>query len=146
MQFWSGTPFMETADALAIAGMLDESHYDGVICADHLIYPRDLRSPYPSPAGVPPWVGTAYVWDDAVRYVQKLTALRREYGRDSEPFEIMLALLEMPSADLYRRAEDLGITAVMCAPWMAEDVGPSDRAGCRAAIERFAETVIAKCR
>jgi hypothetical protein len=92
------------------------------------------------------WVGTAYVWDDAVRYVQKLTALRREYGRDGEPFEIMLALLEMPSADLYRRAEDLGITAVMCAPWMSENLEPSDRAGCRAAIERFAETVVEKCR
>jgi hypothetical protein len=72
--------------------------------------------------------------------------LRREYGRDKESFEIMLALLEMPSADLYRRAEDLGITAVMCAPWMSEDIGPSDRAGCLAAIERFAETVIARCR
>jgi alkanesulfonate monooxygenase SsuD/methylene tetrahydromethanopterin reductase-like flavin-dependent oxidoreductase (luciferase family) len=36
MQFWSGTPFMETADALAVARMLDECGYDGVICADHL--------------------------------------------------------------------------------------------------------------
>ncbi|WP_428339231.1 LLM class flavin-dependent oxidoreductase [Mycobacterium sp.] len=43
------------------------------------------------------WVGTAYGWDDAVRYVQKLTALRHEYGRGAEPFAIMLALLEMPS-------------------------------------------------
>jgi len=43
MQFWSGTPFMETADALAIARMLDECGYDGVICADHLIYPRNLE-------------------------------------------------------------------------------------------------------
>jgi alkanesulfonate monooxygenase SsuD/methylene tetrahydromethanopterin reductase-like flavin-dependent oxidoreductase (luciferase family) len=46
---------METSEALAIAGMLDEAGYDGVICADHLIYPRDLTSPYPSPAGQPPW-------------------------------------------------------------------------------------------
>jgi hypothetical protein len=58
----------------------------------------------------------------------------------------MLALLEVPSADLYRRAEDLGITAVMCAPWLAEGVDPVDREGCCAAIERFAETVVAKCR
>jgi probable F420-dependent oxidoreductase len=273
---------MESTDALAVARMLDEAGYDGVICADHLIYPRQLTSPYPSPTGVPMWspdtawpdswimigamssitqrlrfsnaiyvaparplvevakqvatasvisqgrvslavgagwmreefellgqdfgnrgkrldemipalralwqggwvswsgcyyevpelmlephpttpvpilcggesevalrraarlcdgwVGTAYAWDDAVRYVRKLTELRREYGRDGEPFEIMLALIEMPSVDLYRRAEDLGITAVMCAPWMgAED-------GYRASIERFAETVIEKCR
>lgn len=90
--------------------------------------------------------GTAYGWDDAVRYVQKLTALRREHERDRESFEAMLALLEMPSADLYRRAEGLGITAVICAPRMGEGVEPNDRAGCRAAIERFAETVIAQCR
>ncbi len=64
------------------------------------------------------WVGTAYAWDDAVGYVERLHALRREYGREDEPFEIMLALLEMPTADLYKRAEDIGITAVMCAPWM----------------------------
>ena len=33
-----------------------------------------------------------------------LTVLRREYGRDDEPFDILLALLEPPSVDLYRRA------------------------------------------
>jgi probable F420-dependent oxidoreductase len=274
---------MSAAEALAVAKLLDEAGYDGVICADHMIYPRNLTSPYPSPTGRPMWspdtawpdswvligamasvtrrlrfsnavyvaparpllevakqvatasvisegrvslavgagwmreefellgqdfgnrgqrldemipalralwqggwvswsgryyqvpelmlephpttpvpilcggesdaalrraarlcdgwVGTAYAWDDAVGYVQKLTALRRDYGRHDEPFEIMLALLDTPSADLYRRAEDLGITAVMCAPWAgAEDVEY------RAAIERFAETVIAKCR
>lgn len=282
MQFWSGAAFMESADALAVARMLDEAGYDGVICADHLIYPRNLASRYPTGADRPPWppetawpdswiligamaalthrlrfsnaiyvaparplvevakqvatasvisqgrvslavgagwmreefellgqdfanrgkrldemipalralwqggwvswrgryyevpelmlephptapvpilcggeselalrraarlcdgwVGTAYAWDDAVRYVQKLTGLRREYGRDGEPFEIMLALLEPPSADLYRRAQDVGITAVMCAPW----IGAED--GYRPSIERFAQTVIAKCR
>jgi probable F420-dependent oxidoreductase len=281
MQFWSGTAFMDSAEALAVAKMLDEYGYDGVICADHLIYPRDLQSRYPTGAERPPWppetawpdswiltgamaavtrrlrfsnavyvaparpllevakqvataavisqgrvslavgvgwmreefdllgqdfgnrgkrldemipalrtlwqggwvswsgryyqvpelmlephpstpvpilcggeseaalrraarlcdgwVGTAYAWDDAVGYVQKLTALRREYGRQGEAFEIMLALLEPPSVDLYRRAEDLGITAVMCAPWGGgQDYRPS--------IERFAQTVIAKFR
>jgi probable F420-dependent oxidoreductase len=281
MQFWSGTAFMDAAEALAVARMLDEAGYDGVICADHLIYPRVLQSRYPTGAERPPWspetawpdswiligamaavtrrlrfsnavyvaparpllevakqvatasvisggrvslavgagwmreefellgqdfanrgkrldemipalralwqggwvswngrhyqvpelmlephpttpvpilcggeselalrraaqlcdgwVGTAYAWDDAVGYVHKLTALRREYGRQNEPFEIMLALLEPPSVDLYRRAEDLGITAVMCAPWAGgQDYRPS--------IEQFAQTVIEKFR
>jgi len=281
MQFWSGTAFMDSAEALAVASMLDDAGYDGMICADHLIYPRVLQSRYPTGAERPPWspetawpdswiligamavvtrrlrfsnavyvaparpllevakqvataavisedrvslavgigwmreefdlmgqdfsnrgkrldemipalralwqggwvswsgryyrvpelmlephpstpvpilcggesdvalrraarlcdgwVGTAYAWDDAVGYVQKLTALRREYGRQGEPFEIMLALLEPPSVDLYRRAEDLGITAVMCAPWAGgQDYRPS--------IERFAQTVIEKFR
>jgi hypothetical protein len=34
----------------------------------------------------------------------------------------------------------------MCAPWMGEGVGPDDHDGCRAAIERFAATVVDKCR
>lgn len=60
----------------------------------------------------------------------------------------MLALLERPSPDLYKRAEDIGITAVMCAPWAAEpgiDEG-TDVERFRPSIERFAETVVAKCR
>jgi alkanesulfonate monooxygenase SsuD/methylene tetrahydromethanopterin reductase-like flavin-dependent oxidoreductase (luciferase family) len=55
MQLWSGTAFMNAAEALAVAGMLEEAGYDGVICADHLIYPRELASPYPSPTGRPMW-------------------------------------------------------------------------------------------
>ena len=55
------------------------------------------------------WVGYAYAWDDAVGYVEKLK-LRREYGRENEPFDILLALLELPTPDLYKRAEDIGIT------------------------------------
>ena len=67
------------------------------------------------------WVGFAYQWDEAVPFVEKLTKFRREYGRENEPFDILLALLDKPTVDLYRRAEDLGITAVMCAPWMGAD-------------------------
>jgi hypothetical protein len=93
------------------------------------------------------WVGTACVWDDAVRYVERLHALPREYGRGDEPLEIMLALMEPPTPDLYKRAEDIGVTAVMCAPWLgAVDVVPGDVASLRGPIERFAETVIAKVR
>lgn len=289
MQFWCGTPFMDTADALAVTRIVDEVGYDGMITADHLIYPRVLTSPYPTGAAAPPWqpetawpdswvmigamaastsrirftnavyvapsrpllevakqvataavisqgrvaltvgagwmreefdllgqsfgnrgkrlnemipalralwqggwvswegehyrvpeimlephppapvpimcggesdaalrraarlcdgwVGSAYAWDDAVRHVERLHALRRYYGRENEPFEIMLALMEMPTADLFLRAEDIGITAVMCAPWMgAPDAVNGDVESYRAPIERFAETVIAKVR
>ncbi|CAA0089724.1 putative protein [Mycolicibacterium vanbaalenii] len=288
MQFWSGTPFMEVADAIAVARMVDEAGYDGIICADHLIYPRQLTSPYPdSPTQKPPWppetswpdpwvltgamaavttrlrfsnaiyiaparpllevakqvatasvisggrvslgvgvgwmreeyelmgqdfgnrgrrldemipalralwgggwvswsgehyrvpemmiephppgpvpilcggeseaalrraarlcdgwVGYAYAWDDAVRYAQKLTELRRHYDRLDDPFDILLALLEPPTPDLYKRAEDAGITAVMCAPWMGvEGVRSGGVEQFRGPIEQFAETVIAK--
>ncbi|HZQ30318.1 MAG TPA: TIGR03619 family F420-dependent LLM class oxidoreductase [Mycobacterium sp.] len=287
MQFWSGTAFLKTTDAVAVAAMLDEAGFDGIVSSDHLIYPRELKSPYPSPSGKPMWspdtawpdswvligamaavtsrlrfsnaiyvaparpllevakqvatasvisdgrvslavgigwmreefelmgqdfgnrgkrldemipalralwrggwvswsgkyyevpemmiephppepvpilcggesdaalrraaalcdgwVGYAYRWDDAVGYVEKLRALRREYGCENEPFEILLALLEPPSVELYKRAEDVGITALMCSPWAGvADMQQGDPSAFRQPIERFAENFIAK--
>jgi hypothetical protein len=87
------------------------------------------------------------VWDDAVGYVDRLKGLRREYGRADEPFEILLALLEPPTPDLYKRAEDAGITAVMGSPWAGmESMGSGDVERFREPIERFAETIIEKVR
>ncbi|KWX68451.1 TIGR03619 family F420-dependent LLM class oxidoreductase [Mycobacterium sp. NAZ190054] len=93
------------------------------------------------------WVGYAYRWDDAVGYAGRLTELRREYGRADEPFEVLLALMEPPTPELYLRAEEAGITSVMVAPWLgAEDGGPRGVERFRKPIEQFAETVIAKVR
>jgi probable F420-dependent oxidoreductase len=286
MQFWSGTAFMDPLEAVPVAKMLDDAGYDGILCSDHLIFPRELSSPYPDsadgkpgwqpetawpdpwvligamaavtrrlrfsnavyvaparpllevaklvatasvlsrgrvslaagigwmreeyqlmgqefgnrgrrldemipalrelwkggwvswsgayyqvpemmlephpPAPVPilcggesdvalrraarlcdGWVGYAYAWDEAVGYAQRLTALRREYGRENDPFEIVLALLEPPSVDVYRRAEDAGITTVMCRPWLGQVGGVESY---RRPIEQFAENIIEKCR
>jgi probable F420-dependent oxidoreductase len=289
MQFWSGTAFMKTSEILGLARMFDEAGYDGIVCSDHMIYPRELSSPYPdSPTGKPMWapetawpdcwvqigamaavtsrlrfsnavyiaparpllevakqvataaalsedrvslavgvgwmreeyelmgqdfttrgkrldemipalralwgggwvswsgqhyrvpemmiephpeapvpilcggesdaalrraarlcdgwVGYAYAWDDAVRHVERVTEFRREYGRENDAFDIMLALLEPPSPDLYKRAEDIGITAVMCSPWAGVDMAASGVERFREPIERFAETIIEKVR
>lgn len=286
MQFWSGTAFMDPLEAVPVAKMLDDAGYDGILCSDHMIFPRQLSSPYPDsadgkpgwqpdtawpdpwvligamaavtrrlrfsnavyvaparpllevaklvatasvlsrgrvslaagigwmreeyqlmgqefgnrgrrldemipalrelwkggwvswsgeyyqvpemmlephpPAPVPilcggesdvalrraarlcdGWVGYAYAWDEAVGYAQRLTALRREYGRENDPFEIVLALLEPPSVDVYRRAEDAGITTVMCRPWLGQVGGVESY---REPIERFAQEIIEKCR
>ena len=288
MQFWSGTAFMPATDSVAIAKMLDDAGFDGIVTSDHMIYPRELSSPYPdSPSGKPGWepdnpwpdswvlvgamaavtsrlrfsnavyvaparplvevakvvataadisggrvslaagvgwmreeyelmgqdfdnrgkrmdemipalrelwkggwvswsgkyyqvpemmiephppapvpifyggeseaalrraarlcdgwVGYAYSWDDAVGYAQRLTALRRQYGRDNEPFDILLALLEAPSVDLYRRAEEAGITQIMIRPWGAPDPGQGGVEQFREPIERFAGAIVDKC-
>jgi alkanesulfonate monooxygenase SsuD/methylene tetrahydromethanopterin reductase-like flavin-dependent oxidoreductase (luciferase family) len=92
------------------------------------------------------WVGYAYGFDDAVGYAGRLTALRREYGREDEPFDILLALLEPPSVDVYRRAEDAGITQVMVRPWFGQETGAAGAEAYRSAIEDFAEKFIQKCR
>lgn len=294
MEFWCGTAFMSTPELPAVARMLDESGYHGILTSDHLIYPRELSSPYPSPEGRPfwapetawpdtwvtigamaavttrlrfssavyvaparpvlevakqvatasvlsggrvslavglgwmreefellgqsfddrgprldemiqalralwqggwvswhgtyydipdlmlephpatpvpilcggespaamrravrycdGWVGTAYTWEEAVGRVDRINALRREHGRDTNPFEIVMALLEPPSPDLYKRAGDIGITGVMVSPWAAvEAVNAGDHAALkqsaeryRGPIESFAEAILQK--
>lgn len=74
MQFWSGTAFMNTSDALAVTRMLDETGFDGMICADHLIYPRHLTSPYPSGAAAPPWAPETG-WPDSWVMIGAMAAL-----------------------------------------------------------------------
>ena len=66
----------------------------------------------------------------------------------------MLALLEPPTPDLFKRAEDAGITSVMCSPWAGiadvatgtVDTLKKDADRYRAAIEWFAENIIEKSR
>ncbi|MFI5718644.1 TIGR03619 family F420-dependent LLM class oxidoreductase [Nocardia sp. NPDC051750] len=294
MQIWTGTAFMHTTEAVPVARMLDEAGFDGIVVSDHMIYPRHLTSPYPSPTGKPMWtpetawpdswvligamaavtqrirftnavyiaparpllevakqvataavlsadrvaltvgagwmreefdvmgqdftnrgkrldemiqalpalwqggwvswrgkhyqvpelmlephpsnpvpimcggesdaalrraarlcdgwVGNAYTWEDAAQKVTQLNTMRREYGREHEPFEIMLALRDPPTVETFTRAEDLGVTAVMCRPWATTDgiasgahhglELPAERY--REPIERFAENVLAK--
>jgi hypothetical protein len=56
MRFWSGTTFMKTSEAIAVARLLDEAGYDGIVTSDHMIYPRERASPYSdSPTGKPMW-------------------------------------------------------------------------------------------
>jgi probable F420-dependent oxidoreductase len=83
------------------------------------------------------WIGNAYTPEQALDLVGRV---RR--AREDREFEVIVSLLARPDRDLYRRMEDAGVTGLLCAPWMGRSVG--DAAARRAAVERFAETVIAR--
>jgi probable F420-dependent oxidoreductase len=51
--------------------------------------------------------------DDLAQLIRRVTELRREYGREHEPFEIHAISLDAYSADGIRRLEDLGVTDVI---------------------------------
>jgi probable F420-dependent oxidoreductase len=101
------------------------------------------------------WIGGAYGWDELAHITGRLRTLLAEAGRGDEPFEVIAAIMEYPSVDLYRRAEDeLGLTATLCVPWFADaEIGIQRAAGVepppeayRASIERFAEEIVDRCR
>ena len=58
MKFWCATAFMSTTELVHISTLLDRAGYHGLMVSDHLLYPRELTSPYPyspHPDGRPIW-------------------------------------------------------------------------------------------
>jgi len=80
------------------------------------------------------------------RHLDRLAALRREYGRDREPFEVHAISLEGFSVDGVRRLEDRGVTDVIVGfrdPYTMRDtpLGPK-----LDLLRAFADNVIAAVR
>lgn len=100
------------------------------------------------------WIGNAYPYEEAAKYVGQLKGYLREYGRENDPFEIICGLYAMPEVDLYKRAEEeLGITGTMCMPWaMDQNVSKGNMDGLtrsaevfRPSIEQFAADIVSRC-
>ena len=78
--------------------------------------------------------------------IERLHELRREYGREDEPFEIHVISLDGYSADGCKRLEELGVTDVIVGFRDAYQV-PQDTEPLQAkvdALRMFGETVIAE--
>src|SRR5262245_45370610 len=76
MQFWGGTTFMKVTEAVAVAAMLDAAGFDGMITSDHIMYPRELTSPYPSPTGKP-WWPPETAWPDCWVLIGAMAAVTK---------------------------------------------------------------------
>ena len=96
------------------------------------------------------WIGNAYPWDEAAHHTGRLRAMLAEEGRDPSTFEIICGLYEMPTVEIYQRAEaELGITGTMCMPWAMGNVSKGDRRNLndvaeayKSHIDHFAETIV----
>ncbi len=100
------------------------------------------------------WLGIMHPMEEIEGAVARLNSVRRKYGRENEPFDIMLHCPEAQSADDIRRLEDLGVTDLQVTPWTYyADQAEAGVASMRLqpapeakleAIKRYAEEVIAK--
>ncbi len=87
--------------------------------------------------------------DAAMEQFREVRKALERAGRGNDPFDIYLAIQAPPDVDLYLRFEDAGVTDLICAPWMAARVDPSDTPEVRTAkrveaSERFATEILAK--
>ena len=63
------------------------------------------------------WIGIVHTKEEIAGMVSQLNTMRREFGRDKEPFDIMLHCPDATTVDDMRRLEDLGVTDLQVAPW-----------------------------
>jgi probable F420-dependent oxidoreductase len=102
------------------------------------------------------WIGIIHSMEEIKGLVAELNTLRREFGREKEPFDVMLHCPDARTVEDIRRLEELGVTDLQITPWT--DPGIQAEMGVSAmreqpplsvkleAIKRYGEETIAKFR
>jgi probable F420-dependent oxidoreductase len=102
------------------------------------------------------WLGIIHSMEETKGLLAELNDLRREFGRDKEPFDIMLDCPDAQRVEDIRRLEELGVTDLQVTPWtqpgIQAELGVSAMReqpplGVKLeAIKRYGEEMIAKFR
>lgn len=91
------------------------------------------------------WLGAGNDPAELPAIVDRFRALRREYGREHEDFDVVAALATPPDVDTFKRMEDAGVTGIVSYP-LLYTLGPdSSLERKRAALEQYAEVFVRPC-
>lgn len=63
------------------------------------------------------WIGLVHPFAEIEDYIGQLNRYRAEYGREKEPFDILLQCSDATTVDDFKRLEDLGVTHSWVVPW-----------------------------
>lgn len=63
------------------------------------------------------YIGAGTATQDVAPLLNRITDLRREYQRDHLPFEAMLGIADLPSAELYHRLAEDGLKSTVAPPF-----------------------------
>ena len=123
MKFWSGTAFMKTAEMPAVARMLDDAGFHGLLVSDHLIYPKEMKTAYPGHESGKPFWSPETEWPDAWVLIGAMAAVTKNlhFGNN-----VYIA----PSRPILEVAKQVGTAATIAggrvsiglsAGWMREE-------------------------
>jgi probable F420-dependent oxidoreductase len=87
------------------------------------------------------WIANALTVERAEERLSELDRLRKDAGRDGQPFEVVAPILARPDGDLINRLAKLGVTGMIVAPWAPSRDYQSDLESKLHAIARFAPTL-----
>jgi len=101
------------------------------------------------------WLSIINNKEDVPKVIAELNGYRKEYGRDREPFDIMMHCPNAETIDDIRRLEDLGVTDLQITPWSVPGILADMGVGTIMqqqpplavkldAIKRYADQVIAR--
>lgn len=91
------------------------------------------------------WMHAGGDQDKLEEYMQRIAELRREYGREREPFEIHAISFDGFTVDGVKKLTDLGVTDVIVGFRNMYDKDTTPLQKKLDALDMFAEHVIAKC-
>jgi len=102
------------------------------------------------------WASIIHNKDEVPAALAELNGFRREFGREKEPFDIMMHCPDAETVDDIRRLEEMGVTDLQVTPWSVPGILAEMGVGTMMqqqpplavkleAIKRYAENVIAKC-
>jgi len=103
------------------------------------------------------WVSVIHNKDEVPGMLEELNSFRREFGREHEPFDVMMHCPDAETEDDIRRLEDMGVTDLQVTPWSVPGILAEMGVGTimqqqpplavkQEAIKRYAEGMIAKFR
>jgi probable F420-dependent oxidoreductase len=101
------------------------------------------------------WLSVIHAKEEVPALMAELQQLRREFGRENEPFDVMMHCPDAESIDDIRRLEDLGVTDLQVTPWSEQVLAEMGVGAIMRqqpplsvkidAIRRYADQIVSKC-
>lgn len=91
------------------------------------------------------WASAMMKFDDLRDTIERLRALRAEYGRAELPFEYQAVCVDRFGLDGYRQQPEIGVTDVITMPWVFDGIGFDAKIGHKKdSIKKFSDKIISK--
>ncbi|WP_063049449.1 TIGR03619 family F420-dependent LLM class oxidoreductase [Nocardia arthritidis] len=91
------------------------------------------------------WTSAMMTYDELRGTIGKLDALRVEFGRSGQPFEIQAVCVDRFGRSGYQDLADAGVTDAIVVPWLADGIGfDGELSAKQDSLRKFAEQYIAE--
>ncbi|NQE66268.1 uncharacterized protein NG2371_00709 [Nocardia gamkensis] len=91
------------------------------------------------------WTSAMMTYEELRGTIGKLDALRAEFGRSGEPFEIQAVCVDRFGRSGYQDLADAGVTDAIVVPWLADGIGfDGELSAKQGSLRKFAEQYIAQ--